>query len=75
MPTERVRELVVDRHYTPAQVADLCGGVAVRTVHRWIEDGRRSAGRRGLWPVRRASSRLVLVPASAVTRFLSRRPA
>jgi len=72
---DRVREIVLDRHYTPAEVAERLGGVSVRTVHRWIEDGRRSSGRRGLWPVRRPSSRLVLVPASAVTRFLSRRPA
>jgi len=70
-----LRERVVDRHYTPAQVADLCGGVAVRTVHRWIDEGRRTRGRRGIWPVRAVSRRVVLVPASAVARFLERVPA
>jgi excisionase family DNA binding protein len=40
------------------------------TVRRWIADGERTRGRRGLYPVRRLGRRCVLVPASAVQRLL-----
>lgn len=46
--------------------------VSVPTVKRWVALGRRTRGRRGIWPARKISRRCVLLPASAVNRFLER---
>ena len=65
-----LREPIIEEHYRPAALAVRLG-VGTRTVLRWIAQGRSSRGRRGLYPVRCPSRRCTLIPASAVTRFLS----
>ena len=62
----------IEQHYTVSQVGELVGGVSRATVWRWIAAGRASTGRRGLYPVRRISGGLTVVPASSLRRFLER---
>ena len=63
----------VEEHLRPADLAERLH-VHVTTVLRWIAQGASSQGRRGLYPVRHVSSRLTLIPASSVQRFLGRIP-
>lgn len=65
---------MVEEHLTvPALAARL--GVSAKTVSRWIAAGRRTRGADGIWPAFRPGGRVVLVPASAVRRFLEARKA
>ncbi len=66
------RRLAVEEHLRPGQVAERLH-VHVRTVHRWIELGRRTNGRCGIWPVIYPGRKVVLIPASSITRFLERK--
>jgi hypothetical protein len=61
-----------EQHYDYKTAARLLGGVSVKTIHRRVADGSRTQGRSGIWPVRVLSRRLILIPASALTRFLER---
>lgn len=65
-------QLRVEEHLRPAQLAQRVG-VTVRTVLAWIEAGEASKGRRGIYPVRRPSRKVTLIPASAANRFLESR--
>ena len=45
--------------------------MSVSTVRRLVARGPRDhAGRPGIWPVRRVSRQLVLIPASAINNYL-----
>jgi len=44
--------------------------MSVSTVKRLVADGVATNGRRGIYPVRRPSRQLVLIPASAINRYL-----
>lgn len=63
-----VRE--IEEHYRPAVLAQRLG-IGERTIHRAIARGFVTAGRSGLWPVRRVG-RAVLVPASSADAWLRR---
>lgn len=60
----------VEKHYRPEIVATRLG-LSRRTIDRAISRGLTTAGRSGIWPVRRIG-RAVLVPASAVDAWLRR---
>jgi len=60
----------VEEHYRPAVLAARLG-VCRNTIHNAIAEGMRTAGRRGLWPVRKVG-RATLIPASAADAWLRR---
>lgn len=60
----------VEEHLTFAQAAARLG-VSDDTVRRLVARGPRDRiGRPGIWPVRRVSRKLILLPASAINRYL-----
>jgi len=60
----------VEEHLTYAELAVRLS-VSVKSIRRWVADGRRTQGRRGIYPIRRISRKLALIPASAANRFLA----
>lgn len=58
----------LEEHLTVKDVAERLS-LSVRTVHRLISQGRQSAGRAGIWPVRRIGGS-TRIPVSAVNRVL-----
>ncbi len=61
----------VDRLYTTAELAALWS-ISERHIKRLITLGRQTAGREGLYPVRRLGARCVRIPASVAARFVAR---
>lgn len=61
----------VEQLYTYEEVATLLR-VHTRTVRRWIKDGIRSGGQKGLHPVVFFNSQTRRIPASALSRFCTR---
>jgi hypothetical protein len=61
---------VIEEHYRPEVLATRLG-LCRATVDRAIARGMATAGRSGIWPVRRIG-RAVLVPASAADAWLRR---
>lgn len=61
----------VEEHLDPAAAAARLS-VSVSTIRRAVRLGRRTAGRRWIWPVRRLSRQLLLIPASSIARWLER---
>jgi hypothetical protein len=66
----RRREVVVEEHLRPAQVAARVG-LSLRVVELALAEWRSTAGVNGLGPVRRYG-RAVLIPASSVNAWLER---
>ena len=62
--------VAVEEHYRPEALAGRLG-VSRDTVDRAIARGYATAGRSGIWPVRRLG-RAVLVPASAADAWIRR---
>jgi glycyl-tRNA synthetase beta subunit len=60
----------VEEHYRPEALADRLS-VSRATIFRALARGLSTAGRQGLWPVRRVG-RATLIPASAVDAWLRR---
>ena len=58
----------LEEHLTPAEVAERLK-VSPRTVARWMDEGQRTRGKAGIYPVRKLGRRCVRVPVSAVERF------
>jgi hypothetical protein len=51
----------VEEHLTYAELAVRLS-VSVKSIRRWVADGRRTQGRRGIYPIRRISRKLALIP-------------
>ncbi len=70
---EWLRDNAVEPHYTVDQAAELLGKVTVRTVWNYVELGKTSQGKEGIYPVVKLSHKVVLLPASSINRFLKSR--
>lgn len=68
-----LRERTVETHYTAEQAAELLGGCTVRTVWNHVKAWQTSDGREGIGPVVKVSHKSVLIPASAINRWLASR--
>ena len=68
-----LRNHTVEPHYTPQQAAELLGGCSVRTVWNHVKQWQSTAGAEGLGPVVKVSHKSVLIPASAINRWLASR--
>ncbi len=62
--------VVVERHYRRTELPGILS-VSQSWVDRAIKLGRKTRGREGLYPTRKLSRRVILVPASAVNRLLA----
>lgn len=58
----------LEEHLSVKAVADRLS-LSERTIHRLIRQGRQSAGKAGIWPVRRVGGS-TRIPVSAVNRCL-----
>ena len=66
--------LRIEQQYSVSEVAKLLG-IGPATVWRYVQDGKRTDGLDGIWPVYKLSHKVVRIPAGAVHRFLARRKA
>lgn len=62
----------IEKHYSTAEVAEQLG-VTPRAVQKYIDLGKTTKGREGIWPVVKISHKCLRIPVSAVTRFLRSR--
>lgn len=62
----------VEQRYTLKQAAELLT-VTERTVHNYINLGKRTHGRDGIYPVEKLSHKVMVIPASSINRFLASR--
>lgn len=62
----------VEQHYDYKAAGRLLGGLSSRVVGNMVRTGIRSQGRSGIWPVRVLSRKTILIPASAINRYLDR---
>lgn len=62
----------VEKHYTVQEIAALLG-VTPRTIWNYVEQGERTQGKDGIYPVVKLSFKVVRVPARAVNKFLKAR--
>lgn len=62
----------VEKHYTVREVAALLG-VTPRTIWNYVEQGEKTKGKDGIYPVVKLSFKVVRVPARAVQKFLKAR--
>lgn len=58
-----------EKHYQPRAAAEALG-MSLREVRRLMALGAASKGRRGIWPVRRPSRKMQLIPKSALERYV-----
>jgi predicted transcriptional regulator len=59
----------VEKHYTAAEVAQLLG-VTERTVWNYVEEGKTTKGKSGIYPVVKLSHKVVRIPARSLNKFL-----
>lgn len=69
---EWLRDHTVERHYSAEEVAELLC-VTARTVWNYVDQGARSSGEEGIYPVVKLSHKVVRIPASSLNRFLKSR--
>ena len=68
-----LRDHTVEPHYTAEQAAELLGGCTVRTVWNHVKLWQTSGGKDGIGPIVKVSHKSVLIPASAINRWLASR--
>lgn len=67
-----LRENSVEKLYSTEALAELFD-VTKRTIENYVEEGERTQGRDGIYPVIKLSHKVVRVRASVVNRFLNSR--
>lgn len=73
MPTVSVaRKRSTEQQYSYAEAAKLLG-VSYSTVRALVNEGLRTGGKAGIFPIYKLSHKLVRIPASAINRYLESR--
>jgi hypothetical protein len=63
----------IEPHYTAEEAAERLGKITVRTIWNYVKLWQTTGGKDGIGPVVKISHKVVLIPASALKRWLDSR--